>query len=201
MIEHPALRDVYDVPWQPHNPNMPTPLRQQVIARDNWTCQCCGHATTGSEAYPTGYMEVHHLDGNHHNEQPDNTVTVCPVCHDTLHSGMATASIRVTTVWVPELTQTQINQLAISLFMRMSQDDSDSAKQAVALYDHLSARAEEASKRLGNEVLNISGLATALTLLPRDSPDRDHLAGLRLLPASFSFDRPARYWVNNPGHH
>ena len=146
-------------------------------------------------------MEVHHLDGNHDNDNPANTVTVCPICHDTLHTGMATPEIRMTVAWMPEFTQVQINQLTIGLFLRMDagHGEGDNAKQAVALYDQLVTRAEEASNRLGMEVLDIVSLATGLTLLPSDSPDRDHLVGLRLLPSNHSFQTMAHYWAEHPG--
>lgn len=52
-----------------------------VLARDNYTCQCCGknHST----------MEVHHLDGYswciEKRTDVTNGITLCPMCHSNFH--------------------------------------------------------------------------------------------------------------------
>lgn len=47
-------------------------LRRQIIQRDNGRCVHCG------ADYP---LEVHHIDGNRHNNHPLNLQTVCRACH------------------------------------------------------------------------------------------------------------------------
>lgn len=57
-------------------------VRQYVLFRDNYTCQCC-------KAYGKGVkLHVHHREtrktgGN----APDNLITLCDLCHGAIHSG------------------------------------------------------------------------------------------------------------------
>ena len=43
-----------------------------INVRDKHTCQICGDWK---------YVEVHHKDGNHKNNDPINLITLCPFCH------------------------------------------------------------------------------------------------------------------------
>ena len=56
---------------------------QRVLARDNYTCQCCGKKSEGD-------MEVHHLDGynwcKEKRTDDTNAITLCTVCHANFHS-------------------------------------------------------------------------------------------------------------------
>ena len=64
-------------------------VRQYVLWRDGYTCQCCGaHATKKNDVK----LHVHHrksrkTGGN----APDNLVTLCEDCHKKLHKGIITA--------------------------------------------------------------------------------------------------------------
>ena len=55
---------------------------KEVLARDNYTCQCCGISG--------GYLEVHHLDGYDWciEKRTDNTngITLCDKCHSNFHA-------------------------------------------------------------------------------------------------------------------
>lgn len=55
---------------------------KRVLARDNYTCQCCGKNE--------GQMEVHHLDGydwcKERRTDETNATTLCPICHKSFHS-------------------------------------------------------------------------------------------------------------------
>jgi len=50
-------------------------IRPYILKRDNWTCQRCGK----KQKYPS--LEVHHIDGNRHNNIETNLITLCPDCH------------------------------------------------------------------------------------------------------------------------
>lgn len=62
--------------------------RAVVLARDHTTCQGCGLPSRGAEG-KSGYLEVHHRDDDHHNNAPDNLLTVCPFCHAVKHFALA----------------------------------------------------------------------------------------------------------------
>ena len=55
---------------------------KRVLARDNYTCKCCGK--------DEGQMEVHHLDGydwcKERRIDDANGITLCPICHKSFHS-------------------------------------------------------------------------------------------------------------------
>ena len=61
-------------------------VRQYVLWRDGYTCQCCGaHATKKKEVR----LHVHHLESRKvGGDAPDNQVTLCESCHEKLHKGL-----------------------------------------------------------------------------------------------------------------
>ena len=50
-------------------------LKQQILERDNYTCQCpdC--------EYKTDALDLHHIDYNKKNNNPENIITLCDNCH------------------------------------------------------------------------------------------------------------------------
>ena len=64
-------------------------VRQYVLWRDGYTCQCCGaHATKKKEVR----LHVHHLESRKvGGDAPDNQVTLCESCHKKLHKGLIEA--------------------------------------------------------------------------------------------------------------
>lgn len=58
-------------------------VRQYVLWRDNYTCQCCGAHRKGIK------LHIHHLESRKTGgNAPDNQVTICDSCHDKLHRGL-----------------------------------------------------------------------------------------------------------------
>ena len=47
-------------------------IRKAIRERDDYTCQLCGK-------YPV--FEVHHIDYNKENNEPENLITLCKSCH------------------------------------------------------------------------------------------------------------------------
>ena len=64
-------------------------VRQYVLWRDNYTCQCCGtHPSKKKEVR----LHVHHLESRKvGGDAPDNQVTLCESCHEKLHKGLIAA--------------------------------------------------------------------------------------------------------------
>ena len=63
-------------------------VRQYVLKRDNYTCQCCGAHTTTKKAVK---LHVHHLESRKvGGNAPSNLITLCTACHDSLHKGKVT---------------------------------------------------------------------------------------------------------------
>ena len=63
-------------------------VRQYVLWRDGYTCQCCGaHSTKKKEVR----LHVHHLESRKTGgDAPDNQITLCESCHKKLHKGLIT---------------------------------------------------------------------------------------------------------------
>lgn len=61
-------------------------VRQYVLWRDGYTCQCCGaHSTKKKEVK----FHVHHLESRKTGgDAPDNQITLCESCHAKLHKGL-----------------------------------------------------------------------------------------------------------------
>jgi len=60
-------------------------VRQYVLNRDHYTCQCCGAHTTTKK---TVKLHVHHLESRKvGGNAPSNLITLCTTCHDALHKG------------------------------------------------------------------------------------------------------------------
>ena len=63
-------------------------VRQYVLKRDNYTCQCCGAHATAKKAVK---LHVHHLESRKvGGNAPSNLITLCTACHDNLHKGKVT---------------------------------------------------------------------------------------------------------------
>lgn len=60
-------------------------VRQYVLKRDNYTCQCCGAHPT--EKKPVR-LHVHHLESRQFGgNTPNNLIVLCEHCHKALHEG------------------------------------------------------------------------------------------------------------------
>jgi 5-methylcytosine-specific restriction endonuclease McrA len=61
------------------DPELYERLREHVLRRDGWKCQCCGARSN---------LEVHHKEfrGQGGADSEKNLITLCGECHRTLHS-------------------------------------------------------------------------------------------------------------------
>ena len=61
-------------------------VRQYVLHRDGYTCQCCG--VHGTDKKPVK-LHVHHLESRKvGGDAPDNLITLCKDCHTGYHAGI-----------------------------------------------------------------------------------------------------------------
>lgn len=127
--------------------------RPLVLVRDRYRCVACGVALrTPSEEelkdkYCSAYgIEVHHIDGDHHNNHMSNLVSLCRLCHSVLHIGFAVETnlkdcMRI--IWMPSLTQEELDLLSWTL--------------AVAIYRGEQNGDEDVTELVGN-AKNIAAL-------------------------------------------
>ena len=63
-------------------------VRQYILKRDNYTCQCCGTHTTKTNPVK---LHVHHLESRKTGgNAPNNMITLCSACHKAIHEGKKT---------------------------------------------------------------------------------------------------------------
>ncbi len=63
-------------------------VRQYVLKRDNYTCQCCGKHPTEKNGLK---LHVHHKESRKTGgNAPNNLITLCETCHKALHEGKIT---------------------------------------------------------------------------------------------------------------
>lgn len=63
-------------------------VRQYVLKRDNYTCQCCGAHPTAKKGVK---LHMHHLESRKTGANaPNNLLTLCEHCHKQLHEGKIT---------------------------------------------------------------------------------------------------------------
>lgn len=63
-------------------------VRQYVLKRDHYTCQCCGAHNTAKKVVK---LHVHHLESRKTGgNAPSNLITLCTTCHKNLHKGKVT---------------------------------------------------------------------------------------------------------------
>lgn len=80
----------------------------------SWTCIACGCRSQPGENDLWAGMQVHHKDDNPLNEQPDNLVCVCPLCHGLLHldSMLIEQLYPGNFLWAPHISQSFLTLLA-----------------------------------------------------------------------------------------
>lgn len=62
--------------FEPYPINWIETLRKSIRERDNFTCQLCGKKEVNSNSF-----DIHHIDYNKYNLDPNNLITLCKSCH------------------------------------------------------------------------------------------------------------------------
>jgi intracellular multiplication protein IcmJ len=85
-------------------------VRQPVLEACGNECEFCGHTSAK-------YQEVHHKDDDHANNKRENLFGSCPLCHQVFHLGLAGMRDGGVIVYLPEMTQAEVNQLALLVWI------------------------------------------------------------------------------------
>lgn len=167
--------------------------RAHVLERDDYTCHGCNFMSLPTKN-SSSFQEVHHLDDNHRNNEPVNLKTLCPLCHQVFHIGSAGIANGGTIIWIPEISQKDINHLARSIFVAMY-TDSEFAGSARALYTALEARSMYVEDVFATGASDPSFFGQAyLDCDPKKLiPQATH--GLRILAAPSRFQDAITHWA------
>ena len=147
--------------------------RPKILARDKNTCkgQDCGFTAMK-------WMEVHHRDDDHANNDPANLVTLCNFCHATFHIGRA-GQDGARLVWLPQISQGEFNNILRTLYVGLS-GSGFIAEGCRELLGQLELRTQPIVDRLMTD--RPEELATALIRLTSNAYEArgEKLAGVRL---------------------
>lgn len=92
-------------------------LRKAVLEKSGSACRFCGFSSSK-------FIEVHHGDDDHKNNAPSNLYSACPLCHQVFHIGLAGMKEGGEIIYLPEMSQAELNQLALVIWMVTETDQS-----------------------------------------------------------------------------
>lgn len=173
-------------------------IRTAILNRDRRICQGCGMRTRSSTTSESGYFHVHHMDDDHANNDAANLITLCPFCHDVFHLGNAGAQGRASAIWLPQVSQNNLNILFHAMFILMhrgfsdpqaNEQDKDYASKASDLYAQIrsTVHKDELEPRLGAGMTDLRRIGEAMAWLGHNRPEayaqrHRFLYGLRVVP-------------------
>lgn len=92
--------------------------REKALQKAGYKCCYCGlevrpdKTAEAGTLLSSGYLEVHHIDNDHQNNDISNLAAICPFCHAVIHLGFSCMNGRVFFAYIPELTQIEINLIS-----------------------------------------------------------------------------------------
>lgn len=169
-------------------------FQQRVFYRDNHTCQFCGFRSSL-------HQEVINIDGNYRHNPLDNLATACQFCSQCFFLEMIGKSDfgGGSLIYLPEMSQGELNALCHVLFATMT-TDSSYAKRAKSIYRSLRLRSQIVEDKLGEGMSNPA--LYGHLLIDSDSQHKQAVsaelgAKLRVLPSMTRFAEPIESWVVN----
>lgn len=192
-------------------------VRFKVLERDRYTCRFCGMTTAPSEGRPSGYFEVHHLDDDHRNNRVDNLVTACPFCHMCFTAGLRGDDLvrrktqpvqSAVPLWLPWLTQNELNRLAHVVFQVLHLGAKDVEALGLIALRSVAYKIQQVildqggfgmdmifGRDVDGDGVQCNHLYDVLASLPQSVYDRrGKLHGLRLWPKPEMFAEQIAYW-------
>lgn len=164
-------------------------LRKKVLKRDEYTCQCCGWKSRY-------FQEVHHKDHNHKNNNLNNLVTVCPLCHQVFHLPTVSLLKSGTMIWLPEMSQEALNNFCLHLFL--AEEVPELKNIARSIFSELEQKKEFLNIKIGreNNASDVNYFSQALLELQNEKEAIENInKNIRLLPYKDRFSTQIDYWV------
>jgi intracellular multiplication protein IcmJ len=141
---------------------------EKILNRDDFTCRFCGFRSVQ-------FQRIVPFEGD--------LVTACSFCEQVValeRAGMMGGGVLI---WLPEITQAELNHIARAIYVAQSDEGSEAAAAATRALDALMARRTEAKKRLGSDdpLLLATVLHENLTAVEAKA-SIGKLDGIRLMP-------------------
>lgn len=163
----------------------------KVFQRDKYTCQFCGFQAKL-------FQEVVNLDGNYTNNKLTNLVTACCFCAQCFFI----ESVGVggygggTLVYLPELTQTELNSLCHVLFCAIT-NDTGYKNSAQDIYRNFKFRSQTIEEKFGEGTSDpaIFGQLIIDAGVTSNDITEKLLKNIRLLPSRAKFRKQIEQWA------
>ncbi len=141
--------------------------RYRALQRDDFECAGCGcRSSTVPEDIWCG-LEVHHLDDNAANNDLENLITVCPLCHGLLHMDLMLRSGAMPGrfLWLENVPQSFLNMLThvtavLEIYLQEGEDVAGSGREG-----HLALAMRERCRDFTRR-LNECGLPRGVLMTP-----------------------------------
>jgi len=179
-------------------------IRKLVIARSpDGRCAYCRFETKVDKLQGlSGFFELHHINNDHHDNDPANLTLICPFCHAYFHCGFAGIRKRAYLAAIPGISNAGLNYIMhMAHFMAASRKASmrEAAQRIVSL-----TRAGERHLRETYELSNPIDLGDALLqalqagdVAGEQKLRRDiRLLGIKLVPdiTCEDYKTPIKFW-------
>lgn len=162
--------------------------REATLKRDDYICQGCGWRSER-------WQEIHHKNGDHSDYTSSNLETLCPICHQVFHLPTTATTSGGSIIWLPEMSQAQLNIICIAIFIAMKDSRSRWKSPAQALFHQLESRKALMEEQMGS--CDPGALAQVLVkMTPEQYVAREKtLSPLRLLPYHTRFQTAIEHWA------
>lgn len=163
-------------------------VRDNILKRDNYTCQGCGW-------YSPEYQEIHHRNHDHSNFKESNLETLCPLCHQVFHPSSASISGGGYMIWLPEMSQTDLNKLLFGIFVVLKSGSSHPLFQITkSVWGILETKKIFLDNRIGKSDPGVYG-QLLLRMSPEDYENRRvTMAPIKMLANPSRFETEIEYW-------
>ena len=163
----------------------------KVFQRDKYTCQFCGFQARL-------YQDIVNLDGDYANNQLSNLATACCYCSQCFFlesvgvGGYGGGSL----VYLPELTQSEVNSLCHVLFCAIT-NDTGYKQSAQTIYRSFKMRSQLVEDKFGEGTSDPSILGNLLIDSGAISEEKRSkiFMNIRLLPSRAKFRRQIELWA------
>ena len=167
-------------------------VRQKILDRDKNVCQFCGFKSSK-------WQEIHHINDDHNNYAESNLCCACPFCHQCFHLGIAGTTDGGKLIWLPEISQAELNHLVRGLFIAMRQEKSALEKAANSLYTALDTRRVFMDQHFSPGSDNPLVLGQAFLKMKKEDYEKrsEYAKSIKLLPHRSRFEAQIKYWAEN----
>lgn len=165
-------------------------VRDKIFARDDYTCRYCGFQSKQ-------YQEVLNIDQNYENNKLDNLATACHFCAQCffLDSVGLDGKSGGTVIYLPEISQTDLNHFCRALFCSMLREAPYKGKLQAA-YLSLQDRAKPVEEVFGPNTQDPTVFGQSLVDSGLTEAQQKHpiFMELKLLPIRKFYKTQAEYW-------